>query len=275
MPELPELEVLRENLMSQIDGKEIQLFRILKPYILKNYFTGDLSGERIENIQRRGKFLLITLTEHNIIIHLMMRGSIKYVLPSKKMRKTSAAQLIFDDGTLLELSESGHKKMMSLHILTRGGSLQELEKLGIDPLEKDFTTERLKKLLKSEAQQLKSFLRDQRKIAGIGNAYADEILWKAGLSPFKNTTKLNDTEITNLRQSIVDILKWAIAKIRNRGISERRDFLHIHQKRDKPCPRCSAPIQIVSFSHSDTFYCPQCQTKGRRFKDRRLSKLYR
>jgi formamidopyrimidine-DNA glycosylase len=275
MPELPELEVMRENLQAKIKGKRIRKITIVKPYILKNYLDECLEGERIKDIQRRGKFLIIELTSHRIIIHLMLRGSIKYSLPAPRVKKSTAASIEFDDGTVLELSEAGHKKMMSLYVLPRHEMVNYVEDLGIDPLSSSFTPARLKTILHQEPQQLKTLLRNQRKISGIGNAYADEILWKAQISPFKSSTKLTSKEVQALHKGITETLRWAIAQIKERGTSEKRDFLNIHQKQNLPCPRCNNPVHRVSFSRFETFYCPRCQTKGRVLKDRRMSKLFR
>lgn len=275
MPELPELEVIKENLTSQIKGKDIRGLKILKPYILKRYFTDCLTHEKMQEIQRRGKYLIIGLTHYTIIIHLMLRGSIQYSLPRYRVKKNTAALVEFEDGTVLELSETGHKKMVSLYVLSHGDVLRKVEDCGFDPLSDDFTLARFTTILQEEPQQLKSLLRNQRKIAGIGNAYADEILWKAQLSPFKLSTTLPNSEIKHLHDSIKEILRWAIRTLRKKGISEKRDFLNVHQKKNLPCPRCNDPIHVVSFSHSDTFYCPRCQTKGRILKDRRMSKLFR
>lgn len=275
MPELPELEVMRENLQSKIKGKKIQKITIFKPYILKNYLRERLEGESIKDIERRGKFLIIELTSHRIIIHLMLRGSIKYSLPAHRVKKSIAASIEFDDGTVLELSEAGHKKMMSLYVLPKHEMVGCVANLGVDPLSNSFTPDKLKTILHQEPQQLKTLLRNQRKISGIGNAYADEILWKARISPFKLSTKLTSSEVKALHRGITETLRWAIAQIKKRGISEKRDFLHIHQKQNLPCPRCRNPVCRVSFSRFETFYCPRCQTKGRILKDRRMSKLFR
>ncbi len=275
MPELPELEVMRDDLRLKIKGKRIRKITIFKPYILKNYLTRCLEGDRVRDIHRRGKFLIIELTNNRIVIHLMLRGSIKYSLPAHRVKKNTAASLEFDDGTVLELRESGHKKMMSLYVLTRHEKVSCIENLGIDPLSNSFTLAKLKTILHEEPQQLKSLLRNQKKISGIGNAYSDEILWEARISPFKLSTKLDSGEIKALHRGITKTLRWAIAIINERGISEKRDFLNIHQRNNLPCPRCHDPIRRVSFSHSETFYCPRCQTKGRILKDRRRSRLFR
>jgi len=275
MPELPELEVIKENLASQIKGKNIKRLKIFKPYVLKSCFTECLTDESVKRIQRRGKYLIIELTHHRIIIHLMLRGSIQYALPQSRLKKNTAGLLEFEDGTVLELNETGHKKMMSLYILSQDDILSNLENCGLDPLSNSFTLERFRAVLHEEPQQLKSLLRNQKKIAGIGNAYADEILWKAQLSPFKLSTKLTDKEIKALYRGIIEILAWAIWTIRKKGISEKRDFLNVHQRKNLPCPRCKDPIHMVSFSHFDTYYCPSCQTQGRILKGRHISKLFR
>ncbi len=320
MPELPELEVLRENLISQIRGKKIKKIQILKPYILKNPFTPlenrapcidmkknisslpkhvrktfinksmvtsnfpsdfltgfdeGLKGETVEGIERRGKFLIIKLNRYKIIIHLMLRGFIKYVLPAVKIKKSIGALIRFKDGTMLEINEFGHKKRMSMYIIPKHESLTKIEKLGLEPLENDFTAENLKNLLKSESKQLKSFLCNQKKIVGIGNAYADEILWHAQISPFKITTKLDNKEIKTLHKAIIQVLEWAIEKVREKGALEKREFLNIHNNKNTPCPRCGERILSIRFSNKETFYCPKCQTKGKKLKDRRMSKFYR
>jgi formamidopyrimidine-DNA glycosylase len=313
MPELPELEVLKEGLVSRIRGKKIKRLQILKPYILKNYFTPlekhrqpmgrqkkksalvkpaggilsnahsafltgytyDLSGEKIENINRRGKYLIIELDKHNIVVHLMLRGAMKYVLHGTKLKKSSAAVINFEDGSVLEMSETGHKKRMSIFILPKDKTLEKFDTLGIEPLQNNFTVEKLKILLHSENKQVKSFLCNQKKIVGIGNAYADEVLWHARLSPFKMSKRLNAQEVEELHSSIIHILHWAIKHVREKGVQEKRSFLQVHGKKGKPCPRCSEPIQFVSFTQSETFYCPTCQTQGRKLKNRRMSKFYR
>jgi len=275
MPELPELEVLKENLIFQIKDKTVNDLRVLKPYVLKNYFKENLCGEKVEDIKRRGKFLIIELTTYKVIIHLMLHGSIKFNLLGANIKKSTGALFKFNDGTILEIGETGFKKRMAIYVLSKGDSLEKVEHLGIEPLGKDFTMAKLKNMLMSESKQLKHFLCDQKKITGIGNAYADEILWQAKISPFKITTKLSKNEIQSLHQSIIRILIWSIEQVRKYGVSEKREFLNVHNKKGKPCPKCGEPILSVSFSEKETFYCPNCQTEGRKLKDRRLSKFYR
>ncbi len=275
MPELPELEVLSRELASSIRGKKIQRIRILKPYVLRNIFSGDLRNEIIENIARKGKYLVIDTNLHTISVHLMLRGSLEHIDLAKNTAKSAAALMEFADGARLQFKEKGHKKRMAVYILPRGEYPDGIARLGIDPLAREFTVKRLADLLAVDSIQLKSFLCDQRKIAGIGNAYADEILWKAGLSPFKLTTTLNDEEVRRLHHAIVSVMIWAVEQVNMAGRPEQRDFLNVHGKKGSRCVQCGDIIQTVSYSEKDTFYCPTCQTKGKRLKDRRLSRFYR
>ena len=275
MPELPELEVLKEKLGFQIKDKVILDLIVLKPYVLKNYFQDDIAGQAIRHMQRQGKYLVFELTSLHLICHLMLRGSLKFLLPGAKIKRSAAAVLEFTDHSKLEFSEIGHKKRMSIHILPNQVTLKQIERLGPDPFDNDFTVSKLSNILNLNARQLKSLLCDQTKISGLGNAYTGEILWLARLSPFKISTKLSNDEIKRLYSAIRNVLEGAIAIIREKGISEKRTFLQIHNMKGKLCPRCGEPILYVSFSNSDTYYCPRCQTSDRKLKDRRLSKFYR
>ncbi len=275
MPELPELEVIKDSLSHQIKGKRIRTLKILKPYVLKNYFHDDLSGEIVKSVERRGKYIIVRLSTFVILIHLMLRGTLTYVLPSHKPSKSVAAVLIFQDRTVCELAERGHKKRVSLYVLKNKQPEKYLEKLGIEPLHPSFTVKKLSVLLQRKPRRLKSFIRDQRAIVGIGNAYADEILWEACLSPYSMTTRLSAHQIKKLHTAIKEVLQWAIEQVKKMGLSEKRDFLRIHGQKEKPCPRCQTSVQSVRTSDSETFYCPACQTAGRKLKDGRLSKFYR
>lgn len=274
MPELPELEVIREQLIKNIQDKRIAGFKVIKPYILKNYFTDTLTGETVQKIERKGKYLILNLSKHIIILHLMLRGKLNYA-KGKKVPKSTAAWISFADDSFLSMSEQGHKKRVALYIIPKGKMIPHVISLGIDPLSHTFTKEALKKLLSKWRCQLKTFLRKQTIFAGIGNAYADEILWNAGLSPFQMTRRLDASEIARLHTAIRETLAWAILEVRKAKQGDKRTFLHIHGKKGKPCPRCNTIIHIVSFADSDTFYCPICQTHGKILKDRRISKLFR
>ncbi len=275
MPELPEIVVIKEKLNQQIKGKMVKRFQVLKPYLLKNYFESEkLEGERVESVHQRGKYLILELSGFKIYIHLMLRGFVELISEDRQKRSASAI-IHLDDGTKFVIGEKGHKKYASIYIFAREEDFIQSKSLGIEPLDPGFTLGRLTNLIKISSRQLKRFLCDQKMIAGIGNAYADEILWDARLSPFRLTMNLNEDEINQLYRSIKKTLRWAIQEVKKEGVREKRDFPRIHNKKGRPCPRCGSLIQSVSFSNSETYYCPECQVKGKRLKDRRLSKLYR
>lgn len=274
MPELPELEVLKEHLLSELTGKRIECFRILKPYALKNLFDDDLHGEEVHVITRRGKYLMIHLDAFTVVLHLMLRGRVRKT-DRCRMRKSLAAFMQFADGDCLEIEESGTQKMVKIYVYTKDDRIHHIERLGHEPLAPGFGVRTLRSLLLRASCQLRSFLRSQKYIAGIGRAYADEILWTAKLSPFKLTVSMDEQETARLFRAIKDVLSDAVVQVRRSGYSEKRDFLHIHGKKDIPCPRCGERILMVSFSRGDMYYCPKCQARGRKLKDRRMSRFYR
>ena len=275
MPELPELEVLQRRISTSIRGKRIEVLRILKPYVLKELFEGDLADQIVKDVKRRGKYLIIETDSHCLTVHLMLRGALKYYSRTFKPKRSTAALLVFTDGTVLEFSEGGSQKRMMICITPIDKSPARIANLGIEPFSDAFTVAALGLLLKKERKQLKVLLCCQSKIAGIGNSYADEILWKAGLSPFKMSTNLTSDEIQKLHNAIIGVLKWAIQEVLRTRQMDKRDFLRIHGKNGQPCPVCGDNIESVSFSKSDTYYCPTCQTAGKKLKDRRMSKFFR
>lgn len=274
MPELPELEVLKEHLISELTGKRIERFRLLKPYILKNVFDGDLHGETVCGIARRGKYLSIQLDAFTIVLHLMLRGYVR-VTARYRVKKSIAAFIKFTDGSCMEIAETGAQKMMKISVYRNKERIPHLERLGYEPLAPEFDVRTLQKLLHKESCHLRSFLRSQRSIAGIGNAYADEILWTAELSPFRLTSSMNEQDTVKLFNALRDVLANAIVQVKRSARSKKRSFLNIHGKKGIPCPRCRDHIRTISFSRGDVYYCPTCQTRGRMLKDRRMSKFFR
>jgi formamidopyrimidine-DNA glycosylase len=275
VPELPELEVIKQRLEPLIVGKRIKELKILKPYVLKNYCSDDLNNESVEGFARRGKYLELQLTKHRLYVHLMLHGSIEYVQRPSKIKRSATALLLFDDGAAIELGERSTQKRMSLYVTARNEVLPRIKGLGVEPLSRGFTIQALTRLLKERRKQLKPFLCRQSLIAGIGSAYADEILWKARLSPFKISTSLELPDIAKLHNAIVEVLYWAIEQISVSRRLHERGFLRVHGRKGHPCPRCGQAIKTVSYAGGDTFYCPGCQTGGRGLKDRRMSRFYR
>jgi len=278
MPEMPELEVLRENLKRLIVGKSIEDFRIIKPYIQKTLLPDDLIGQRVAGVTRRGKYIEIALASYRIVVHLMLKGRFKIQPKEKEPLKSSAAFIEFDNDNTLHLVEDAKLKRMSMWILPKEKGTDDIKELGPEPLSEEFTVDRLAELLGASPERLKNFLLNQRNVAGIGNAYADEICWQAGLSPFKQANKLSADEVARLHGAIRKTLIEATAQTRRltgKGIeiNETRPFMAVHRRKGEPCPRCGTRVQWVSTTARDTFYCPRCQTEGRILKDGRTSRF--
>ena len=278
MPEIPELEVLRENLNQLIGGKSIEDFRIIKPYISKTLLPDDLTGQKVTGIERRGKYIEIALERHRIVVHLMLSGRFKMQPKEKEPLKSSAAFIKFDNGNTLHFVEEATLKRMSMWILPRDKGADDIKELGPEPLSGEFDVDRLAGLLSASRERLKNFLLNQRNVAGIGNAYADEICWQAGLSPFKQAGKLTSEEVAKLHEAIRKTLIQATKETRRLTgnkleIDESRPFMAVHRRKGKPCPRCGTKVQWVSTTTRDTFYCPRCQTEGRILKDGRTSRF--
>jgi formamidopyrimidine-DNA glycosylase len=286
VPEIPELEVLKENLQRLIEGKVLKQLRIIKPYVQKTTVPGNLIGQKVTGITRRGKYITIDLEDHRLIIHLMLRGRFKPLARGKQPYKTAAALLEFE-GASIQLVEDAKLKRMSLWIVEKNITVDDIKPLGVEPLSDEFTHKRLEELIANSSERLKNFLLNQHNIAGIGNAYADEICWRAGLSPFKQAAKLDKDEITRLYSAIGETLVEATEetrKLTGEGdeegkegegieINEERPFMAVHRRRGKPCPRCGRKVEWVSTTLRDTFYCPNCQTEGRVLKDGRTSRF--
>lgn len=281
MPELPELEVYKEILSRELAGKTIGVPRFLKPYILKS-FPPDYESRfpsKVNAIKRRGKRLLLLLDNGLILcIHLMRSGKLRIQKDTAKPTKFTACILPLDDRRILTISEYGKEKIARFHITDDTNQIPGFASLGIEPLDEALSPSQFHSLLHQEKKKLKQFLTDQRVLAGIGNAYANEILWDAGLSPFSSTTSLSESVAKRLLDSIRKTLQHAIVEIRAQlRVSDlpkdHRHFMSVHGKKDESCPRCGDTIRWVYSTKSTTYYCPTCQTKGKILKDRRTSKF--
>jgi formamidopyrimidine-DNA glycosylase len=291
MPELPFVTVLVENLRAQVEGRTIVDVIVRSVYVLK---TADppimsLAGRRIVHVSRRGKLLVFHLTGALVMVMHLRRNGRLQVLPRGKARtaKDLAITLVLDDGNDLRLIEVGPKKAASLWVFTAGreagGSETESEPLaglGIEPLTPAFTRAALAALLGEARMQLKRFLTLQRYVVGIGNAFSDEILWAAQLSPHAATSALTEDEVARLHHAIRTVLEEAVAAHRKEfaGTLPMREPLHllrVHRHGKEPCPRCGTPIAVIYYENRETYYCPTCQAGGRVYADRRRSRLLR
>ncbi len=283
MPELPFIEVLAENLSRRVQARTITGVRLKSPSILKTYDPpiSAIEGQRIQHVRRRGKLVMLDLSGNLVVVvHLMRHGRLQVVPARQRATRDLAFALALDGGQELRCIELGPKKQAAVYVI-RAAELAvspPLTGLGIDPLTDRVTPDRLRMMLRSETGQLKRFLTFQRHIAGIGNSYSDEILWEAQLSPFVPTTKLSEKETVRLSRAIPEVLTRALEEHReyfgdDLPMSEPPALLRVHRNGGEPCPRCGSKIQVVHFADRETYYCPACQTAGKVYADRRLSRL--
>ena len=232
-----------------------------------------LEGRRLAGASRRGKWLLFPTEdgELQLRIHLMSAGRVKFLVPGAKGPKAPAFRLRFEDGGELVLTEAGSKKRAGVWLETPEQTEAELEHLGPEAL--GVGAARLAEILAGDNRRLHSLLRDQRALAGIGRAHANEILHRAQLSPFALSSKLGADEVERLAAAVDDDLGRAL-ELRVGGKGDKDVYL-VHRRLGEPCPRCGDPLRQVDYEEHTVFYCARCQTGGRILKDRRLSRLLR
>jgi formamidopyrimidine-DNA glycosylase len=232
-----------------------------------------LDGRRLEGAERRGKNLLFPVGGADLVVrvHLMSAGRLRYLAPSAKGPKTPMFRLRFAGGSELVLTEAGKKKRAGVWLVTPDALDEDLAHLGPDAL--DLDTASLAEILGSERRQLHPLLRNQRAMAGIGRAHANEILLRAKLSPFKATADMSPDETERLAAAIRVDLERAL-ELRLAGKGDKAVY-RVHNRLGEPCPECGTPIARVDYEEHTVYYCPTCQTGGRVLKDRRLSRLLR
>jgi len=275
VPELPEVEAWVRELDPLVSRSPIEKAGPAHIATLKTFAPPlrELDGRRFEGARRRGKNLLFPVEGADLVlrIHLMSAGRLRYVPPGGKTPKTSMFRLRFSDGGELILTEGGKKKRAGVWLVSSERLDDDLGHLGPDALGLD--TAGLREILTRERRQLHPLLRDQRAIAGIGRAHANEILLRARLSPFKASTELSDEEVERLSTAVREDLTRAL-ELREQGKGDSVVYL-VHDRLGEPCPQCGTPIARVDFEEHTIYYCPSCQTGGRLLKDRRLSRLLR
>jgi len=273
MPELPEMEAWRRALEEPVRAFPVEQ---AGPAHIATLTTFDpplatLEGRRFKGAERRGKRLLFPTEDGELVllVHLMTAGRLRYLDAGEKRPKAPAFRLRFEGGAELVLTEAGSKKRAGVWLLTPEAAEEELAHLGPEAL--GLGAEALSEILASESRRLHSLLRDQRAIAGIGRAWANEILHHAKLSPFALSRDLDPEEVERLAEAIDAELSRGL-ELRERGASDKRVY-RVHKKLSEPCYVCGAPIARVDYEEHTVYYCPDCQTGGRVLKDRRLSKL--
>ena len=275
MPEYPEVETLRELLDEQLAGQVVARAGPAHVATLKTFDPplSALDGAMLGRAERRGKHLLLPASEIDLILHLrqMSAGRISVLEAGAKGPKRPAFELSLEQGARLVMTERGSKKRARVGLYTRAAIDEELAHLG--PEANTIDDAKLAGLLGAESRRLHSFLRDQRALAGIGRAYANEILNKSRLSPYALSGDLDSDEVGQLGEAIRGALAEGL-ELRRCGRGDKQVY-RIHKRLGEPCPNCATPIAQVDFEEHTIFYCPECQTRGRMLKDRRLSKLLR
>ncbi len=286
MPELPEVEALALDLGGRLAGRAFTKVHLAQFSALKTFDPplGALEGVLVDSVTRHGKFLDIDLSGTHLVMHLARAGWVRWrdevpaTPPKPSPKSTIAARIVLDDETGLDVTEAGTRKSLAMYVVRDPQEVPGIASLGPDPLTDDFTRERLGEILQAEGRkQLKGVLRHQGTIAGIGNAYSDEILHAARMSPYKPASSLDDDELTVLYDALRETLGAAVD--RSRGLaaselkSEKKTNLAVHGRTGQACPVCGDTVREVSFADSSLQYCPTCQTGGKPLADRRMSKL--
>jgi formamidopyrimidine-DNA glycosylase len=284
VPELPEVEALaaflRENavghVITRVDLAAVQAIKTFDPPL------SALGGLEVTDASRHGKFLDLDVSGLHLVVHLARAGWLHWrtglpPAPPKPGRGPLAVRVHLDDGDGFDLTEAGTRKSLSVYVVRNPGEVPGIARLGPDALEVD--RERFAAILRGRSGQLKGALTDQTMIAGVGNAYSDEILHAARLSPFKMADKLTDDELVRLhdemRATLTDALGRQMGQKAATMKGEKRSGLQVHARTGLPCPVCGDTVREVSFADTSLQYCPTCQTGGKPLADRRLSKLLR
>ncbi len=294
MPELPEVEALRLFITQECVGKKVDRVELHSLSALKTFDPplDALVGRDMTSVERRGKFLCLEFARKGsgppaddriwLALHLSRSGwvhwraDIRLLKPGPKKGPLALRTRLVDNSGF-DVTEAAKEKRLAIHVVRDLAEVAGIAKLGPDPLDEDFGTEELRTALATAGGQLKSALTDQSAIAGVGNAYSDEVLHAAKLSPFKAVNKLTDDEVATLHVSLREILADALERSAGMAArelkSEKRSGMRVHGRGGEECPVCGDKVRTVNYSTSNFQYCPTCQTGGKVLADRRLSRL--
>jgi formamidopyrimidine-DNA glycosylase len=281
LPELPDVTLYVERLRSLALGQRLESLQIAHPFLLRTVEPGSdaFAGRVLQNVERSGKRIVLDFDgDLFAVIHLMIAGRLRWRPPGSLIPKRQGlAAFHFANGTLI-LTEAGSKRRASLHLVAGSEALSAFDRGGLDLLRATFQD--VDAALRRRNRTLKRALTDPGIVDGIGNAYSDEILHRAQLSPFKLTGRLTDDEIVRLHQSTITVVTEWIDRLRDEvgaGFPEKVTAFHpemaVHGKYGQPCPVCGAPVQRIVYAQNEANYCPGCQTGGRILMDRALSRL--
>ncbi|MBD3646885.1 MAG: formamidopyrimidine-DNA glycosylase [Pseudomonadales bacterium] len=280
MPEMPDLEVYRKALETRTAGSELVGIRLANPFVLRSVepTIEELTGQRVVRISRLAKRLVVELEDECFIaIHLMIAGRLHWIPPGKRAGRSPLITFDFDSGTLT-MTEAGKKRRASVHLVRGADSLAELDPGGLEIF--DISADEFRACLASENHTLKRSLTDQRFLAGIGNAYSDEILHHARLSPMRQIRQLADDEWLSLFESCKSVLKAWIERLDQKAgnefpekVTAFHEEMAVHGKYKQPCVDCGNPIQRIRYATNECNYCAYCQNQGNLLADRSLSRL--
>jgi len=281
VPELPDVAIYLEALEARVLSHTLEKLRLGNPFVLRTVdpAPAELAGKRVNSLRRLGKRIVVELEDDLfVIIHLMIAGRFKWLERGAKIPgKLGLAAFDFDNGALV-LTEAGSKRRASIHIVRGEGALREHDRGGLEPLE--ISLEQFASALTRERHTLKRTLTDPQTFSGIGNAYSDEILHRARLSPVQMSTNLSAAEIERLYDATREVLVEWIDRLRAEAgskfpekVTAFRREMAVHGKYDQPCPVCGTPVQRIVYADNETNYCARCQTGGRLLADRALSRL--
>ncbi len=284
MPELPEVQALVDFLSTRLDGLAVTGVDLGSISVLKTFNPPPqaLIGAPVTGVTRHGKFVDIDCGGTHLIFHLARAGWLRWsdALPQTVIRPGKspiALRVRLDDGSGFDLTEAGTRKRLAAYIVNSIADVPGIQTLGPDPLSDDFTLERFAAILAGQRVQLKGLLRNQGTIGGIGNAYSDEILHVAKLSPFAIAGSLDDATVTRLYAALRDTLSAAVAAASGKPAAELKDAkragMRVHGRTGESCPECGDIVREVSFADSSLQYCATCQTGGKPLADRRTSKF--
>jgi formamidopyrimidine-DNA glycosylase len=283
VPELPDVIVYLERLEAFVTGRTLRQVQLLNPFVLRSVEPepAALAGRTVTGVRRLGKRVVLVFEgQHFLVIHLMIAGRLRWRPPGKKIGgKLALASLTFEHGTLY-LTEAGTTRRAMLHVVAGEEELEAFRRGGLDVFEADLPA--FAQRLRSENHTLKRALTDPRLFDGIGNAYSDEILHHARLSPLQLTSKLDDDGVAALFASCRNVLAEWTERLRQQvgeGFPEEVTAFHpdmaVHGRFGQPCPDCGAPVQRIRYAANETNYCARCQTGGRVLADRAMSRLLR
>ncbi|MEZ5965952.1 MAG: DNA-formamidopyrimidine glycosylase family protein [Planctomycetota bacterium] len=283
MPELPDVTVYRERLVALLGGRELDGVRLFSPFVLRSVEppVQALVGRTLQDVERLGKRLVLVFGDDLfLVLHLMIAGRLRLRKPgAKPPGKMGLAAFDFAASTLM-LTEAASKKRASLHVVHGRAGLAEFDRGGLEVMDTD--VEAFAAALRRENRTLKRALTDPRILSGIGNAYSDEILHAARLSPTQLTANLGDDAMARLFAATRDTLRTWTERLRTEvgdgfpdEVTAFREAMAVHGRYKQPCPVCQTPVQHILYASNECNYCPTCQTEGRLLADRGLSQLMR